>query len=399
MVMVKFRQMKQTPATPVLTSLRQSRVARWTLISLAVLIGVATPIQMMDSPAYADEYDQKIAAIQRDRDVYDAKAAELAAQADTLANKKAILETQQASLQQEINLSQAKYEKLKKDIADNEQKIEDNRDALGQTIADMYVDDSVSPLELLASSSNIADYVDKQEYRASMRDNLTQTIDEIQKLKAELETQKTDIEKVLADQQAQKDQLVAKVTEYNNLVAQTKNQQSAYETLSSNAAKEQDKLRADQQAAIAAAIAAAGNSGKVVPGDANHGGYPSNLANAPQDSIVDPWGMYNRECVSYVAWKVYQKNGYMPYWGGRGNAKQWPSNAQAAGIATGSTPRVGSAGVIYAGTWGHIVWVNSVNSNGTINISQYNYNWGAGRGLYSEMYNVSPSTYDVYIYF
>ncbi|MBI3889535.1 CHAP domain-containing protein, partial [Candidatus Saccharibacteria bacterium] len=70
-------------------------------------------------------------------------------------------------------------------------------------------------------------------------------------------------------------------------------------------------------------------------------------------------------------------------------------------IATGSTPREGSAGVISAGDYGHIVWVEKVNGDGTINISQYNY-WnagGSGWGHYSEMYNVSPSTYDTYIYF
>ena len=38
------------------------------------------------------------------------------------------------------------------------------------------------------------------------------------------------------------------------------------------------------------------------------------------------------QCVSYTAWKVYQKNGYMPYWGGVGNANQWPGNADSAGI-------------------------------------------------------------------
>ena len=91
----------------------------------------------------------------------------------------------------------------------------------------------------------------------------------------------------------------------------------------------------------------------------------------------------------------------MPYWGGRGNANQWPGNARAAGIGTGTTPRAGSVGVIMAGQYGHTVWVESVNSDGTINISQYNYfnAGGSGWGHYSEMYNVSPRAYDVYIYF
>ena len=52
------------------------------------------------------------------------------------------------------------------------------------------------------------------------------------------------------------------------------------------------------------------------------------------------------------------------------------------------------------GSYGHIVWVESVNGDGTINISQYN-EWlpNGGWGQYSERYHVSPSTYDTYIYF
>lgn len=402
MVMVRFRHMKQMSTTPVSTTARGLRIrksfSKYLLITTAFLIAAAVPMQLSRTNAYADEFDARIAAIQEQRDIYDAKAAQLAQEADSLSNKKAILENQKAALQEQINLSQAKYDKLKRDIAANEQKISDNKDALGKTIADMYVQDSVTPLELLASSSSIGDYVDQQEFRATIRDNLSLTIDQIEKLRVELEAQKTEVTQLLADQKAQRSQLAQKVAEYANLVAETQNKQSAYRQLSAKAAEEQSELRAQQQAAIAAALAVAGG-GSAVAGDPNHGGYPNNLANAPQDSIVDPWGMFNRECVSYTAWKVYQKNGYMPYWGGVGNANQWPANARAAGIPTGSTPRVGSVGVIYAGPYGHVVWVDSINADGTINISQYNYNYGSGPGMYSEQYNLSPSAFSVYIYF
>lgn len=373
-------------------------ISKYVLISTALLIAAAVPMQLSRGDAFADEYDEQIAAIQEQRDAYDSKAAQLAREADTLSNKKAILENQKAALQKQIDLSQAKYEKLMRDIAENEQKILDNKEALGKTIADMYVEDSVTPLEMLASSSSIGDYVDQQEFRATIRDNLSFTIDRIEQLRVELEKQKVEVARLLADQKVQRAQLAAKVAEFSRLVAETQNKQAAYRQLSAEAAEEQSRLKAQQQAAIAAALAAAGGA-NAVPGDPNHGGYPNNLANAPQDSIVDPWGMYNRECVSYTAWRVYQKNGYMPYWGGVGNANQWPANARAAGIPTGSTPRVGSVGVIYAGPYGHVVWVESINANGTINISQYNYNYGSGPGMYSEQYNLSPSAFNVYIYF
>jgi len=38
--------------------------------------------------------------------------------------------------------------------------------------------------------------------------------------------------------------------------------------------------------------------------------YPAKWKDVPQDSMFDDWGMYNRECVSFVAWRLYSQNGY-----------------------------------------------------------------------------------------
>ena len=53
-----------------------------------------------------------------------------------------------------------------------------------------------------------------------------------------------------------------------------------------------------------------------------------------------------------------------------------------------------------AGQYGHVVWVEAVNGDGTVDISQYNYYnaGGPGWGNYSRM-RVSQYTYDYYIYF
>jgi surface antigen len=158
-------------------------------------------------------------------------------------------------------------------------------------------------------------------------------------------------------------------------------------------------LSAQQQQQIAslqAAQLAANRSlgGSVVAGDPQHGGYPlawdTPLA---QDSRLDSWGMYNRECVSYAAWKVYQTYGHMPYWGGVGNANQWVGDAKAASIPTGSTPQVHAVAIDTHGYYGHAMWVEAVNGD-MIYVSQYNYNLD---GRYSEMW--VNGTNLTYIYF
>jgi surface antigen len=111
------------------------------------------------------------------------------------------------------------------------------------------------------------------------------------------------------------------------------------------------------------------------------GGYPFVWCNAPQDTLVDNWGMYNRESVSYTAYKVSASGRNMPYWGGRGNANQWPDSARAAGIPVDGTPKAGDVAISMAGLYGHAMYVEAVSGN-MVTVSQYNF---AGHGEYSTM--------------
>ena len=373
---------------------------RAALAAFSVLILVALPIKILNDRAFARDYTAEIAAKEREVSAYQAEAGRLASQADSLVVALENFTNEKNQIQAQLDISQAKYDELATKIGQTEKEILENKDALGKTIADIYVSDKVTPIEMVFGSKNVSDFLDKQEFRNSIRDELTSTISSIKKLKTSLETQKSETEDVLNDQKLQRDHLASKEGEQKELVDKTKGQESVYQQLSQASLSQKRQLETEQQAAIAAALRAAGNTGNLAAGDPNRGGYPSNLANSNYYSpVVDPWGMYSRQCVSYTAWKVFQKNGYMPYWGGHGNANQWPASARAAGITTSSTPRAQSVGVMMSGYYGHVVWVESVNDNGTINISQYNELTSAGWGNYSERYNVSPGTYSVYIYF
>lgn len=403
--------MKRRSTTPVFKNKKAAK--KITLITTAVLFAILTPIQVARVVS-ADPYDDRINAIQQEIDQYQASAGTLRAQADSLQKEVDAITIQKNTIQAQIDLKQAEFDKITAEIKVNEQKIVQNQDALGTTIANMYVDNKISPLEMLASSQNIGEYVDKQSYRSTVRDQLKTTIDDIRDLKQKLESQKKDIERVLAEEQFARNALAEKESQQQALVNQTRGQEAAYQQLTNT--REQDKLKVQQaqQAAIEAAMRAASsrNGGSsvvnILPGDPNKGGYPWEAgcyvdANAwshggSGGDGTDPLGYGCRQCVSYTAYKAGAKTGNYPrYWG---NANMWPSSARKAGIPTGSTPRVGSVGVISAGAYGHVVWVEAVNGDGTVDISQYNYfnAGGSGWGHYSKM-RVSASTYDTYIYF
>ncbi len=381
--------MKHKATTPALKGL----ATKSTLVAAAVLMSLAAPLSL-GKYVFADRFDDQIKALETEISGYQAQAAALSQQADTLQNELANLAAQKATIQGQIDLSQAKYDKLVHDIAETEQKIADNKDALGQIIADMYVDGSITPLEMLASSKNIGDYVDQQEYRSTIQSNLSETIKQINTLKKQLESQKIDVERVLEDQKGQRDQLAAKEAEQAKILADTQGQEDAYQKLAGERNAQINSLR-DQQAA---AMRAAGGFGNIGNGSVGGGGYPGIWAYAEQDTLVDNWGLYNRECVSYTGWKVWSTGRYVPHFSGQGNANQWPSTTARYGISNGSTPVAGSVAIQYVGYYGHSMYVEAVNGDGTITVSDYNNNAdGGGWGRYH--YYTRSAAGLTYIYF
>lgn len=390
--------MKHTATTPVSKGL----VTKSALVAAAVVMAISAPISV-GRYAFADRYDEQIASLRNEISNYQSRAADLRQQAATLASALEVLTTEKNTIQRQVDLSQAQHDKLVVDIAETEQKISDNKEALGQIIADMYVDGTISPLEMLASSKNIGDYVDQQEFRSSIQSNLSDTIKQINTLKKQLEDQKKEVERVLANQKSQRDQLAAKEAEQAELLADTRGEEAAYQQLSAQRNAQISQLQAQQAAELAARARQVG--GYTASSDGSNGGYPSAWANAPMNSYVDNWGMYSRQCVSYAAFKVNQAYGNMPYWGGdryvngeflSGHAKYWARAAELAGIPTGYTPKPGAVAVVTTGQYGHVAWVEAVNPNGTIRISHYNVGWN---GTYAVWDNLSPSYFNKYIYF
>jgi peptidoglycan DL-endopeptidase CwlO len=360
----------------------------------ALLVALAGPLQMPQTVS-ADKYDDQIRAIRQQVEQLQAKAGELNQQANSLQAAVSALTAEKNAIQAQVDLSQARYDKLTIDIEANKNKLASNQEALGEIIADLYVDTDISPLEMLASSKNVGEYMDKQEYRTAASERLNSTIDSVRTLKAQLEKDQKEVEGVLADQKVQREAMAAKEAEKQELLNKTRGEEAAYQSMTSQKNSEIQKLR-DQQAAEIRARASSGGGYKSLPGDPNRGGYPAAWMSASMNSCsADPWGMCKRQCVSYAAFKVDQAYGNMPNWGGYGNANQWDDNARRVGIPVSGVPKVGSVGVVNDGAYGHVAWIESVNGDGTLTISQFNANWS---GEYSR-WIVSPSFFDVYIYF
>lgn len=302
------------------------------------------------------------------------------------------LQSQIIGLQNQIDENTSKSNELQAQIEAAQRELDQQKKILGENIKAMYLEGDISTIEMLATSKDLSDYFDKQQYRETVKNKIKATLDKVTALKAQLSEQQKQLKNLIDQQTNLRAQVVAQKSEQDRLLGLNQGQRSALDAEMKSNYSRIAELRRQQ------AIANAQLGGRnVIPGDPNHGGYPAKWNNAPQDSMIDSWGMYNRECVSYTAWKVYEAYGNMPYWGGVGNANQWPGNARRAGIPYGSTPKVGSVAVWNVGYYGHVMWVEAVNSDGSLWISQYNYD---NNGLYSEMrVSASMAAGLTYIYF
>jgi surface antigen len=96
--------------------------------------------------------------------------------------------------------------------------------------------------------------------------------------------------------------------------------------------------------------------------------YPLYLKNRGMDTMLDPWKEWNRECTSFVAWRLHSRNGFeLPF---HSNAINWSSIARRLGYKVDNKPAVGS--VAWFG-YGHVAWVAAVFGD-NVTIEQYNAN-------------------------
>ncbi len=353
-------------------------------VPIAVMIAVFAAGVVAMPYAYADRFQDQINSLSADNAQKTQDKNWLGAEASNIQEVINRLQGEINALQAKITANQNEVTSLKEQIAAAEKELERQRDLLGQTIRAMYLEGEITTVEMLATSKDLSDYFDKQQYRESVNSKIKTTLDKITALKLEMNRQKDTVEKLLAEQTTLQTQLAGQRAESSRLLAFNQAQQSELNTqMQWNSAKIADLRK--QQAAENAKLFARSGGVRAVP---DSSGYPwanyrsgnwTHAGSCYYGDDIDPWGLCYRQCVSYAAWKTYKTKGYMPY--GYGDAKNWPAKARSQGISVDGNPRAGDIAASTSGTWGHVMYVESVNSNGTINISQYNVSL---TGTYSE---------------
>lgn len=302
--------------------------------------------------------------------------------------------------QSQIQVTDEIISQLNDQVDDAQKNLDDLEAKLSSAYVSLYELSQTNTLELVMSSDSITEVASHTQYIQSIQEELQSSITQFNNLKDQLISKKTERESQRTDLQKMKDSLVSSKNALNSQKSQkdyllkvTEGQQAKYQAIVQKLAAQQENISKE----IYEKRKQLSGGEQVIGGT---GGYP--WASESNPYAIDPWFFYKRQCVSYAAWKFQAHYGKTFYntRPGQGSAWNWPALARDQGYNTSSTPKVNS--VVSWGTssvmpYGHVAWVEAVNNNGTIDVSEYN--WGYARS-YSERKGVNPYRYGTptYIY-
>ncbi|MBR2994855.1 CHAP domain-containing protein [Candidatus Saccharibacteria bacterium] len=276
-----------------------------------------------------------------------------------------------AGKEAEIVQTEVEIKELKKQIAIKEAKLLEEQDALAELLINMHFESDSEPIRILAGANSISDLAEKTARSEVVKEQISISATAVKQAKEKLEADKAEVETLLEQQKSARESLLAKRSEQQNLVAKYENDAEAYaEEAKAAQIAQREAEKAEQEAHPELYRGSAYSGANTYPWQADCPGR--------QDAYLTYWedaygwhkiGGYVCECVSYAGWKAYEYAGVAIGWG---NAYSWDDGARAAGYVVNKTPAPNTIGQVDGYPYGHVFWVESVNGDGSINVTEYN---------------------------
>lgn len=327
-----------------------------------------------------------------------AKANEASKAATTLEGEVERLQQEISMYEARIKTNEAEAEDLKLKIEESTKKLKLQQQALANLLINMHFEEKGDAIMILAGSKSISDFAERQTRVDTAKSQVTISAQTVKSIKQDLEKQKVEVERVIADQQIQRKAIEDKKIEQQTLIIKYRDNASAFALEAATSREEKIKLINQEYQSHLLSLRNRGGFGTVADGYNSYEAFIGNYGFAcPRDNIrgiLDTY--YTCQCTSYAAYKAIE------YWGphvrvtGWGNAYSWASAARALGYRVDRIPSANSIGQTASGAWGHVFWVESVNANGTINVSEYNNAYSSRSGQWGDFgyrVGVNPSEY------
>lgn len=340
------------------------------IVAAVILVDVATVKNAQGLSSACRNSPDCMAAVAKEQEA-NKNAAAAAATADWFQNKVYELNTEIAAKELEIAETEAEIDELEREIVATEAKLEAEQNALAGLLVDMHFEADSEPITILAGSSSISDLAEKQARSEVVKQQISATAKQVKETKVQLEADKVKVEDLLEQQKNVKAELEKTRAEQQSLVVKYENDAAAYvaEAEAARAAqREAEKIYQEQHKELFQGGKYTGDD--TYPWQADCPGKQDYYATYIEDAMgTRKIGGYVCECVSYAGWKAYEAYGLALAWG---NAYSWDDGARAAGYVVDHNPAAGTIGQVDGYPYGHVFWVESVNDDGSINVTEYN---------------------------
>ncbi len=318
------------------------------------------------------------AAAEREQEA-NRNAAAASDSANMLQAKVSELNIQIASAELAIAETTAQVNDLTEQIEETEKKLKAEQEALAELLVNMHFEGDAEPITILAGSSSISDLAEKQARSEVVKQQISATATKVKLAKEKLEADKAKVEELLASQKAAKAELVSVRAEQQALVEKYKNDAAAYEEIARQALEAQRAAEKAEKEAHPELYGGSTYTGyNTYPWQADCPGRQDAYGTTINGMYI---GGYVCECVSYAGWKAYEAYGVVLAWG---NANYWDDRARMFGYRVDHTPEAGSIGQLDDALYGHVWWVESINADGSVNVTEYNNAYATQ--LYSGIY-------------
>jgi peptidoglycan DL-endopeptidase CwlO len=366
------------------TSFKSRHTVAFAVVAVLLISVVAAPYF-----AQADSLNDEINRLKSQNAANKAAVTDLKQVAVSYQDAISKLESQIAGLQGQIDANEAEKAKLEQQILETKLELGRQKAVLGQTIKTMYVDKEMSTIEMLATSKNLGDFVDKETYRNAVQRKVQETMGKITALQNELNDKKKQIDDLLALLGAQRNEIESNRAQQAQLLAMNKQQQAEYNEQTKNNLQAINDLqrKIDEQTRLNSQtrytdggiyfIRFPGNVSTINPGSYTYKNAGFSMSPLPgcgnpdprtgERDATDAWGYCTRQCVSFTAWAVEASGRTAPR--NYGHAKNWVNRAPSSYIYR--TPQAGDIAITTSGDYGHAMYVESVSGN-TMRVYEYN---------------------------
>ena len=354
-----------------------------TIVLMAMVVAsVASPYLIENTSAISRACQNSLecmAAVNREQEA-NKNAASSARSANFYQAKVNELYAEIARKESEIAQTEAEANELSRQIEETKKKLEEQQDALAELLINMHFEGDAEPITILAGSKSISDLAEKQAREEVIKQEISVAAEKVKATKEQLEADRQRVEDLLVLQRQAKTDLQNAKAEQESLVTKFANDAEAFTLAAKEAQAAQREAERREQEAHPELYRGMSYSGfNTYEWQADCPGRQDDYS-----TYIDgyPIGGYVCECVSYVGWKAYEYFGLYLSWG---NAYSWDDVGRAWGYRVDHNPAANTIGQTDSGYWGHVFWVESVNDDGSINVTEYNNAWATQ--LYSGSYH------------